>query len=101
MRKRKGMCVVWPVYFDANESRKLRRVPRDLAIPGPSLEELCAAVEKLGLKYEVVTEAAHPSRHWAKTGYLIVEKTGPKEELLRRIARELKNVRSSKRKKLK
>ena len=40
VRRRKGMCVVWPIYFDASASRELRRVRRSLAIPSPTLEEL-------------------------------------------------------------
>ncbi|RLI36853.1 signal recognition particle protein Srp19 [Candidatus Bathyarchaeota archaeon] len=89
------MCVIWPIYFDANVSRKLRRVPRSLAVPNPRLEELCIAVRKLGLKYEVVEGAAHPSRHWEETGYIFVEKKEPKEKLLRRVALVLKSLRSS------
>ena len=97
MRGRKGMCVLWPIYFDANESRRVRRVPRELAIPNPRLEELCIAVAKLGLRYEVVEGAAHPSRHWDKTGYLFVEKVEPKGKLIRRVASLLKKIRSSRR----
>jgi len=94
LKKRKGMCVIWPIYFDARESRALRRVPRALAIPAPRLDELCAAVERLGLRYEPVVGAAHPAKHWEKTGYLFVEKRWPKEELIRRIAKALRKVRA-------
>ncbi len=97
MRRRKGMCVIWPIYFDARESRALRRVPKALAVPAPKLDELCAAVKKLGLRYEPVVGAAHPARHWEKTGYILVEKRWPKEELLKRIAGALKKVRASRR----
>ncbi|RLI08223.1 signal recognition particle protein Srp19 [Candidatus Bathyarchaeota archaeon] len=97
MRRRKGMCVLWPIYFDANESRRLRRVPRELAIPDPKLEELCLAVGRLGLRYEVVEGAAHPSRHWAREGYLLVEKRGPKGELVKKVALALRRMRSSRR----
>ena len=99
MKKKRGMCVIWPVYFDARESRALRRVPRALAVPAPRLEELCAAVERLGLRYEPVAGAAHPARHWEKTGYVFVEKRWPKEELLKRIAKALRKVRASSRRK--
>ena len=101
MRKRKGMCVVWPIYFDASASRKLRRVPRSLAVQAPTLEELREAVERLGLRYEIVEGAAHPARHWEKTGYLFVEKRGPKGELLKRIATMLRAARLRRKKKLK
>ena len=95
MRKRKGMCVIWPIYFDANASRKYRRVPKNLAIPEPRLDEICAALRRLGLRYEVVEKAAHPSRHWEKTGYVFVEKRVPKEQLLKQVASVLKALRSS------
>ncbi len=94
MRKRKGMCVLWPIYFDANESRALRRVPKDLAIPRPKLEELCAAIRRLGLRYEVVEGAAHPARHWDRTGYVFVEKRWPKTVLMKRIALLMKKARA-------
>jgi len=101
VRKRKGMCVVWPIYFDASASRELRRVRRSLAIPSPTLEELREAVRRLGLRYEVVEGAAHPARPWERKGYLLVEKAFPKGELLRRIAEALRGVRSARKKKLK
>jgi len=94
------MCVVWPVYFDLNESRKLRRVPKELAITSPKLEEICRALDILGLRYEVVSGAAHPSRHWEKTGYLLVEKREPKEQLMRKIASLLKRIRARARRKV-
>ena len=100
LRKRKGMCVIWPVYFDLNESRRLRRVPKELAIPGPKLEEICRALDILGLRYEVVSGAAHPSRHWEKTGYLLVEKREPKEQLMRKIASLLKRIKARARRKV-
>ena len=100
LRKRKGMCVVWPVYFDLNESRKLRRVPKELAITSPKLEEICRALDILGLRYEVVSGAAHPSRHWEKTGYLLVEKREPKEQLMRKIASLLKRIKARARRKV-
>jgi len=92
------MYVIWPLYLDARESRKLRRVPKELAVPGPKVEEICAALRRLGLRYEVVEGAAHPARHWEKTGYLLVEKKMPKEALLKRLGRLLRRVRSSHRK---
>jgi len=91
------MCVLWPIYFDANVSRKYRRVPKDMAVPSPSLEEICLALRRLGLKYEPVESAAHPSRHWEKTGYVFVEKKWPKEQLIRHVASLLKVIRSSRR----
>lgn len=95
MKKRKGMCVIWPIYFDSRESRALRRVPRELAVPAPTLEELCAAAGALGLKYEPVAGAAHPSRHWERTGHLFVERRWPKDELLKRMAKVLKRMRAT------
>jgi len=99
LRKRKGMCVIWPLYFDLNEPRGLRKVPKELAIPNPRLEEVRRAVETLGLSYEVVEGAAHPSRHWSKTGCRLVEEKKPKGQLMREIALVLKRIRSRARRK--
>jgi len=93
MRKQ-NKIVLWPVYFDFTKTRlEGRRVPKSLATPSPRLEELRKAVERLGLRPEIVADVAHPSSPWQKTGLLTVPKKGYKSEILRRIAKELLNIR--------
>jgi len=62
--KIKGKHVIWPVYFDANRSRKMgRKVPKRLAVPSPRIEELEKALRKLKVEYEVRRGAAYPNTH--------------------------------------
>ncbi|HTY52105.1 MAG TPA: signal recognition particle subunit SRP19/SEC65 family protein [Methanomicrobiales archaeon] len=87
--KLSGERILYPCYFDAGLDRGSgRRIPRGLAVKGPTLQDLERALrrEKIAFRAE---EKHHPA-HWLKReGRLIVTWTGPKEELLRRVARSL------------
>jgi len=93
MRKQ-NKIVLWPVYFDSTKTRlEGRRVPKSLATPSPKLEEIRKAVEGVGLRHEIVAEAAHPSIPWQKTGLLAIPKKGSKAKTLQQIARKLLEIR--------
>ena len=93
MRKQNNI-VLWPVYFDANKTRvEGRRVPKKLAIPSPSLDEIQKAVKRMGIQPEVIHDAIHPNSPRQKTGLLIIPKKDSKVEILRKIARELSDIR--------
>jgi len=93
MRKQ-NKIVLWPVYFDSTKTRlEGRRVPKSLATPSPKLEEIREAVERAGLRPEIVADAAHPSFPWQKSGLLVIPKKGSKAKILREIAKELLNIR--------
>ena len=93
MRKQ-NKIVLWPVYFDANKTRmEGRRIPKKLAIPSPKLEEIQKVVKRIGRRLETVPDAAYPSSPWQKTGLLVVHKKASKVETLRKIAKELLDIR--------
>lgn len=93
MRK-KDKIVVWPVYFDSTKTRaEGRSVPKSLAVSSPRLDEIRKAVERTGLRPDVVSDAAHPSNPLRKTGLVFVPKKGSKTQTLRNIAKELLNIR--------
>lgn len=95
MRKQ-DKIVLWPNYFDATKTReKGRKLPRNLCIPLPKISELKEAVERLGLKNELVLDAAYPKTPWIKSGMLLVAKKESKNALLKKIGAELLKVRSS------
>ena len=74
-------AIIWPVYFDTTKTRKEgRRVPKNLAVQSPKIDEIKQAVDKLGLENEVNIEAHFPKNHWAKTGMILVEKREAKEK---------------------
>ncbi|MEM2537346.1 MAG: signal recognition particle subunit SRP19/SEC65 family protein [Candidatus Bathyarchaeia archaeon] len=93
MRKQ-DKVVLWPTYFDSTKTRgEGRKVPKNLAVPVPRISELKEAVEKLGLRHELVSDACYPKTPWLKTGMLLVAKREPKNQMLKKIARQLQKIR--------
>ena len=94
MRKQ-DKVIIWPAYFDQTKTRKDgRRVEKSLAVQHSKIDEVTLAVQKLGLKHELVADAGYPKTPWVKTGMILVEKTGSKEQVIRRIAGQLPKIRS-------
>jgi signal recognition particle subunit SRP19 len=88
-------AIIWPTYFDSVKTRKEgRRVPKNLAVQSPKITEIQEAATKLGLKHEMVPEAGYPKTPWLKTGMIKVEKKNPKEQLIKKIAKQLQKMRS-------
>jgi signal recognition particle subunit SRP19 len=93
MRK-KNKIFLWSIYFDADKTRSDgRRVPKNLAISSPKLDELQRATKRIGLHPEVVSDASHPSYPWRRTGLLIIPKIEEKGKTLKKIAKELYDLR--------
>ena len=94
--KKLDKAIIWPIYFDASKTRKKgRRVPKNLAVQSPKIQELKEAVDKLGLKNEVNLESHFPKMPWAKTGMLLVEKKEAKEKIIQKIAKQLVKIKSA------
>jgi len=94
MRKQ-DKAIIWPAYFDATKTRSGgRRVPKNLAVQNPKVEELQTAARRLRLENEVVAQVAFPKVPWQKTGSLLVEKRTPKEQIIKNLARQLVKIRS-------
>jgi len=94
MRKQEKY-IIWPVYFDQNKSRSHgRKVPKNQSQPTPKLEEIQKAAQKLGLQPELKPNLAHPAQPGLKTGMLLINKKGSKQENLRRIAKEIATQRT-------
>lgn len=60
----------------------------------PSLQEIAAALDSLGLEYEIQEESRHPFSPQRITGRVKVDQRGRKEALLRAVAKEIKAQRS-------
>jgi signal recognition particle subunit SRP19 len=87
--------IVWPTYFDSVKTRKDgRRVPKNLAISSPKISEIAEAVRELGLKTELVPDVGYPKTPWLKMGVILVEKNEAKDQMIRRIAKQLLKIRS-------
>jgi signal recognition particle subunit SRP19 len=93
MRKQ-NKILLWSIYFDANKTRREgRRVPKKYAVASPKVEELLRATKRLGLQPETVFDAAHPSSPWQRSGLLFIPKGESKGKTLKKIAKELLNLR--------
>jgi len=93
--RKQDKVIIWPAYFDQSKTRKDgRRVSKSLAKQQPKIDEVTLAVQKLGLKHEVTLDAGYPKTPWIKTGMILVEKQGSKEQVIRKIAGQLLKVRS-------
>jgi signal recognition particle subunit SRP19 len=94
MRKQ-DKAIIWPAYFDLAKTRKEgRRVSKSLAVQSPRIQEIEEAAEKLGLKHEIAAESGYPKTSWVKTGMVMVEKKGSKEQVIQKIAKQLLKIRS-------
>jgi signal recognition particle subunit SEC65 len=60
----------------------------------PKILEVQEAAAKLGLKPEAVLDKGYPKTPWQKTGMLLVEKKGSKEQVINRIAKLMLRIRS-------
>jgi signal recognition particle subunit SRP19 len=93
MRKQ-NTIFLWSVYFDSSKTRNEgRKVPKKLSILSPKLEELQIAAKKLGFQPKTKFDAAHPSKPYQKSGLLVLTKTESKGKTLKKIAKELCNLR--------
>jgi len=97
MRKQEKV-VLWPAYFDSTRTRlQGRRTPKGLAVTSPRLDELQRAAERCGLKTDVAPDVKHPQAPWQKTGLILVSKSASKVQIIRRVSKELANIRAQNR----
>ena len=95
MRKQEKI-IIWPTYFDSARTRMDgRRVSKSLAVAAPRITEVKEAAEKLGLACELILDAGYSKTPWLKTGMLLVEKKGSKNQTIVMIAKQLVKIRSS------
>ncbi len=94
MRKQEKF-IIWPAYFDTNKTRaEGRRVAENAGVPSPRMAEIQEATTKLRLEHELVPEKGYPKAPWSKQGMLLVEKQVSKEQIIRRIAKQLQKARN-------
>lgn len=82
--------MIYPEYFDALLTRAAgRRVPKDLTVNDPKLDEISNICRKLGLSPVIEVEKSHPAHWHGSRGRLKVMKRYPKETTLRMISERL------------
>jgi signal recognition particle subunit SRP19 len=65
--------VIWPAYLDLERSRSQgRRVPEDLAVSEPTVDEIASAVQQVGYDAVIERDKTYPREHEAR-GRVIVK----------------------------
>lgn len=86
--------VLWPAYLDANNTRaEGRRVPQDLAIEEPTVEEIAAAVQQIGYDATVDRDATYPREHGSRGRVLVKDVEDSKNDLIQAVAAYLAAMR--------
>jgi signal recognition particle subunit SRP19 len=66
--------VLWPAYFDAARSRgEGRRVPADLAVEEPAVDEVASAVQQVGYDATIERGKAYPRNPRTESGRVLVD----------------------------
>lgn len=66
--------VIWPAYLDAAKTRSEgRRVPEDMAVEEPSLDEIAQAVGQVGYDSVIERDVAYPRQPRDTTGRVRVQ----------------------------
>jgi signal recognition particle subunit SRP19 len=65
--------VLYPAYFDVECSRSEgRRVPEDLAVADPDVEEIARAVQQVGYDAKIERDVAYSREPWRERGRVLV-----------------------------
>ena len=89
--------VVWPSYFDKNLSKKDgRKLPKNLALDHPKFDEIKKALGSIGINHQIEKNSKYPKEQGKEErnlGRFIVEKKFSKNEILRKISKEMRKNR--------
>ncbi|WP_435197262.1 signal recognition particle subunit SRP19 [Natronomonas sp. EA1] len=88
--------VLWPAHFDAELSRSEgRRVPLDLAVPEPTVDEIAKAVQQVGYDATIEREMTYP-REYEPRGRVLVQNAddATKSDLLGAVAAYINALRA-------
>lgn len=66
--------VIYPAYLDSELSRRNgRRVPEDLAVPEPTVDEIANAVQQVGYNAVIERSRTYSREPWRERGRVIVK----------------------------
>ncbi len=96
-RRERKTWILFPEYFDKKLSRsESRRVPTELAVNSPKAEEIGDILDSWEIPNRIEKNQHHPSRWYERNGMIIIPKQkGSKQELIKKIGKELKNRREN------
>ena len=91
--KKINQIVLWPIYFDSTRSKSEgRKVPKNIGVPSPNVGIIDKALSTRNLSHKIIEKKAYPRFSWNETGYLLVERKKPKNQLLKEIAKEISKI---------
>lgn len=65
---------LYPAFFDADLSRSEgRRVPKDMAVEDPTVDEIAKAVQQVGYDAKIERDVAYSREHWRERGRVLVK----------------------------
>jgi signal recognition particle subunit SRP19 len=83
--------VLWPSYFDASLTRRQgRRVSEALAVKAPDAPWIEVAAKRVHLEPELDEKAKMSRDPYAKAGCVFVARKGSKEQVVEKVAREMR-----------
>ncbi len=89
--------IIWPSYLDKSLSKKNgRKLPKNLALDHPKYDEIKKALDSIGLVYEGEKNSKYPKDQGKDErilGRFIVEKKFSKNEILKKISKEIRKNR--------
>jgi signal recognition particle subunit SRP19 len=88
--------VIWPAALDADLTRNEgRRVPRDLAVPQPTVDEIAKAVQQVGYDSVIERDKRYP-REYETRGRVLVKDAddASKSDLLGAVAAYMQALRA-------
>lgn len=92
--RQQDKVIIWPAYFDSTKTRKEgRKIPKKLAVPAPKISEMKEAADKLKLDCEIVPDVGYSKTPWMKTGMILVKKIETKNQIIKKIAKQLVKIR--------
>ncbi|WP_327051765.1 signal recognition particle subunit SRP19 [Halomicrococcus gelatinilyticus] len=81
--------VIWPAYVDADLSRSDgRRVPEDVAVEEPTVDEIAQAVQQVGYDAVIERDKAYSREGWNERGRVLVKNAddSSKNDLIQAVA---------------
>lgn len=81
--------VIWPAYIDAGKTRSEgRRVPRDVAVEDPTVDEIAEAVGQVGYDAVIERDKAYSRENWDERGRVLVKDAddSSKNDLIQAVA---------------
>ncbi|ELZ13539.1 Signal recognition particle 19 kDa protein [Halovivax asiaticus JCM 14624] len=89
--------VIWPAYLDAERTRREgRRVPHELAVSEPTVDEIAKAVQQVGYDATVERDKTYSREPWRTRGRVVVRgaEDSTKNDLVQAVAAYVGAMRS-------